>query len=153
MAFGSAIDAAVVIAALPFGLVGGVLAALVLPEGLSIAGLVGFVALSGIISRNGIMLVTHKNHLLAEAAGASAEDVILQAARERLLPILMTAATAFFGLLPLAVSIGAAGSELESPMAFIVCGGLISSTALNLVAVPAFYLWRERRRTRPEQAI
>jgi len=153
MAFGSAIDAAVVIAALPFGLVGGVLAALVLPEGLSMAGLVGFVALSGIISRNGIMLVTHKNHLLAEAAGASAEDVILQAARERLLPILMTAATAFFGLLPLAVSIGAAGSELESPMAFIVCGGLISSTALNLVAVPAFYLWRERRRTRPERAI
>lgn len=150
MAFGSAVDAGVVLGGLPLGMVGGVVAALLLPEGLSMAGLVGFVALSGIISRNGIMLVAHKNHLLAQSVGASAEEVIVQAARERLLPILMTAATAFFGLLPLAASIGAAGSELESPMAFIVCGGLLSSTTLNLVAVPAFYLWRERRRTRLE---
>lgn len=151
MAFGSAVDAGVVVGGLPLGMVGGVGAALLLPEGLSMAGLVGFVALSGIISRNGIMLVAHKNHLLAQSSGAAVEDVVLQAARERLLPIVMTAATAFFGLLPLAASIGAAGSELESPMAFIVCGGLLSSTTLNLVAVPAFYLWRERRRTRREK--
>ena len=90
--------------------------------------------------------MTHKNHLLAGSPDASVEEQILQAARERLLPILMTAATAFFGLLPLAASIEAAGSELESPMALIVCGGLVSSTALNLIAVPSFYLWRERRR-------
>lgn len=146
MAFGSAVDAGVVLGGLPLGMVGGVVAALLLPEGLSMAGLVGFVALSGIISRNGIMLVAHKNHLLEQTSGANVEEAVLRAARERLLPILMTAATAFFGLLPLAASVGAAGSELESPMAFIVCGGLLSSTTLNLVAVPSFFIWRERRR-------
>jgi len=151
LAFGSAVDAGVVLGGLPLGMVGGVIAAMLLPEGLSMAGLVGFVALSGIISRNGIMLVAHKNHLLGKGSGERGEDLILQAARERLLPIVMTAATAFFGLLPLAASIGAAGSELESPMAFIVCGGLLTSTTLNLVAVPSFYLWRERRRMRREQ--
>jgi Cu/Ag efflux pump CusA len=150
MAFGSALDAGVVLGGLPFGMVGGVVAALLLPEGLSMAGLVGFVALCGIISRNGILLVAHKNQLLAQSPGADLEDVVRQAARERLLPILMTAAAAFFGLLPLAASVGAAGSELEAPMAFIVCAGLLSATALNLVAVPAFYLWRARQRTQLE---
>jgi len=152
MAFDSAVDAGVVLAGIPLGMTGGTIAALLLPEGLSMAGLVGFVALSGIISRNGIMLVTHKNHLLAQGAGINVEDAVLQSAAERLLPIMMTAATAFFGLLPLAVSIEAAGSELESPTALIVCAGLLSSTVLNLVAVPAFYLWRERRRRRRSAA-
>ena len=115
MAFGSAVDAGVVLSGLPLGMVGGVVAALFLPEGLSMAGLVGFVALAGIISRNGIMLVAHKNQLVTEKPGASEEEVVLQAARERLLPISMTAATAFFGLLPLALSIGTAGSELAQP--------------------------------------
>lgn len=151
MAFGSVVDAGVVVGGLPLGLLGGVAGALILPEGLSMAGLVGFVALAGIISRNGIMLVAHKNHLLAQATDASVEDRILQAARERLLPILMTASSAFFGLLPLAASFEAAGSELESPMAFIVCGGLLTSTALNLIAIPSFYLWRQRRRQQREQ--
>ncbi len=145
MAFGSAVDAGVVLGGLPPGMVGGVAAAMLLPEGLSMSGFIGFVALSGIISRNGIMLVAHKNYLLAKHPGAPAEELVAQAARERLLPILMTAATAFFGLLPLAASIGGAGSELEAPMALIVCGGLLSATTLNLFAVPAFYLWRTRR--------
>lgn len=145
MAFDSLLDASVVLAGLPLGLVGGVLAALVLPGGLSMAGLVGFVTLLGIISRNGIMLVAHKNHLLAHSPGEPPEALILTAARERLVPILMTAGAAFVGLLPLALAINAAGSELESPMAFIVCGGLFTSTFLNLIAVPAFYLWHVRR--------
>ncbi len=143
-AFGSALDAGVVMAGIPLGMVGGVVAALSLPEGLSMAALIGFVTLFGIISRNGIMLVQHKNDLLARRGETSAEEAILQAARERLVPILMTAGAAFFGLLPLALSVEAAGSELEAPMAAIVCAGLISSTALNLIAVPAFYLWRAR---------
>ncbi len=147
MAFGSVVDAAVVLAGLPLGMVGGATAALLLPDGLSMAGLIGFVALSGIISRNGIMLVAHKNALIDEH-GQETESVILQAARERLLPIIMTASTAFFGLLPLAASLDAAGSELEAPMAFIVCGGLLTATTLNLVAVPALYLWKLRRRQR-----
>jgi multidrug efflux pump subunit AcrB len=147
MAFGSALDASVVIGALPFGMVGGVAAAMLLPEGISMVGLVGFVALAGIISRNAIMLVAHKNQLVAHASRSNVEELVMQAARERLVPILMTAGTAFLGLLPLAASFAAAGSELESPMALIVCAGLLSSTALNLVTVPAFYLWWERQRT------
>jgi multidrug efflux pump subunit AcrB len=152
MAFGSAADAIAVLAGLPLGLVGGAVAALLLTDGLSMAGLVGFVALCGIMSRNGIMLVAHKNHLVAAHPEQSVEAHILTAARERFLPIIMTAATAFFGLLPLAASVGEAGSELESPMAFIVCGGILSSTVLNLIAVPATLLWFERlrkRRSRP----
>lgn len=145
LAFGSATDAGVVLGGLPLGLGGGVVAALLLPEGLSMAALVGFVTLAGIISRNGIMLVSHKNQLAAARSGEPTEQIVLQAARERLLPILMTASAAFFGLLPLAASIGSAGSELEAPMAFIVCGGLLSATVLNLIALPAFYVWRARR--------
>lgn len=145
LAFGSFIDTCVVLVGIPVGMAGGVLAALALPEGLSVAGMIGFIALSGIVSRNGIMLIGHKNRLLAEG-GANRQQLILQSARERLIPIVMTAATTFFGLLPLAASIEAAGSELEAPMAFIVCGGLVSSTIVNLLAVPAFYLWLDRRR-------
>lgn len=147
-AFGSAMDAAVILLGIPMGMVGGIAAALLLPEGLSVAGLVGFVALFGVICRNGIMLVSHKNALHEAMPTASAEDVALQAARERLVPILMTACAGFFGLLPLALSFESAGSELEAPMALIVCGGLLSSTALNLVVVPAVYLWRAGRRGR-----
>ena len=147
LAFGSWIDALVVVGGIPMGLAGGVVAALALPDGISLAGLIGFVTLAGIISRNGIMLVAHKNHLLAAHPQQDREDLIVQAARERLRPILMTAATAFGGLLPLALSMEAAGSELESPMALVVCGGLLTSTVLNLVAVPSFYLWLEHRRT------
>ena len=150
MAFRSPIDAAVVLVGIPLGLVGGVAAALLLPEGLSMAGLVGFVTLFGIIGRNGIMLVTHKNHLTAQFPDTPPADIVLRAAQERLIPILMTAGAAFFGLLPLAVALGSAGSELESPMAVIVCGGIMTSTVLNLIAVPAFYLWTDaRRRKRP----
>jgi len=151
-AFGSLIDALVVLGGLPLGMVGGVAVALALPEGLSIAGLIGFVALAGVISRNGIMLVAHKN-ALARTAGEDSEQVVLQAALERLLPIVMTAATAFFGLLPLAASLGSAGSELEAPMAIVVCGGLVTATTLNLIAIPAFYVWRTRRGARHKRNV
>jgi Cu/Ag efflux pump CusA len=100
------------------------------------------------MSRNGIMLVAHKNHLVASNPELSVETHIFAAARERSLPIVITATTAFFGLLPLAASLGDAGSELESPMAFIVCSGILSSTILNLIAVPAFLFWFERLRKR-----
>jgi Cu/Ag efflux pump CusA len=153
LAFGSILDATVVLAGLPLGLVGGVLLALLLPEGLSMSGLVGFVTLLGIISRNGIMLVVHKNQLAGERPDAPAEELVFQAARERLVPILMTAGSALFGLLPLAISLSAAGSELESPMALIVCGGLFTATVLNLVAVPAFFLWHGRRTRRSAEVL
>lgn len=155
VAFGSLRDAGIVLMNIPLGLVGGVIAAAVTPEGLSVAGFVGFVTLFGIISRNGIMLVAHKRHLETETPAEDAIARILRAAEERLLPIMMTAATAGLALLPLAASFEVAGSELEAPMALIVCGGLVTSTALNMIVLPTFYVWLERRRLaqqNPERA-
>ena len=146
MAFSSVRDAGIAMLNFPLGLVGGVVGALLTPDGLSVAGLVGFVTLFGIIARNGIMLVAHKQHLEAEDPSSAPITRILRASEERLLPIVMTAATAGLGLLPLALSIGSAGSELESPMALIVCLGLVTSTALNMIVIPTIYVWLERRR-------
>jgi Cu/Ag efflux pump CusA len=145
MAFHSIADVVIVLLNFPLGLVGGVLGALLAPGGLSVAGFVGFVTLFGIIARNGIMLVAHKRFLDDTLPDVPPIDRILRAAEERLLPIVMTAATAGLALLPLAFSIFAAGSELESPMAVIVIGGLLSSTALNMIVLPTVYVWRERR--------
>jgi Cu/Ag efflux pump CusA len=144
-AFTSLGDATIALVNFPLGLIGGVVGALLSPEGLSVAGLVGFVTLFGIIARNGIMLVTHKRHLDAEHPHDDPIARILRAAEERLLPIVMTAATAGLGLLPLALSFGAAGSELEAPMALIVCLGLLTSTALNMLVLPTIYVWLTRR--------
>ena len=146
IAFRSARDAGIILLNFPLGLVGGVGAGLLNSEGLSVAGLVGFVTLFGIIARNGIMLVAHKRHLDATAPDSDPIERILQASEERLLPILMTAASAGLGLLPLALSIFGRGSELESPMAMIVCGGLLTATSLNMLVLPAVYVWLERRR-------
>ena len=146
MAFSSMTDAGIVLLNFPLGLIGGVLGATLAPGGLSVAGFVGFVTLFGIIARNGIMLVAHKRLLDTELADVPPIDRIILAAEERLLPIMMTAATAGLGLLPLAFSLTSAGSELEAPMAIIVIGGLITSTALNMLVLPTVYVWRERRR-------
>lgn len=145
-AFSSLRDAGIVLINLPLGLVGGVAAASLMEEGLSVAGFVGFVTLFGIIARNGIMLVAHLRHLEVELPQLDPVARVLRAAEERLLPILMTAATAGLGLLPLALSAGSAGSELEAPMAIIVCGGLLTSTVLNVLVLPTVYVWVARRR-------
>lgn len=144
-AFSSLSDATIALLNFPLGLIGGVLGALLTPEGLSVAGLVGFVTLFGIISRNGIMLVAHKQHLDAEYPGDDPIARIVRAAEERLLPILMTALAAGLGLLPLALSFEARGTELEAPMALIVCLGLVTSTTLNMLVIPTIYVWRARR--------
>ncbi|TAK32409.1 MAG: efflux RND transporter permease subunit [Myxococcaceae bacterium] len=145
VAFGSSRDAGIVLLNFPLGLLGGVVAALLTPEGLSVAGFVGFVTLFGIIARNGIMLVAHKRHLDAERPDEDPVERVFRAAEERLLPITMTAVTAGLGLLPLALSFESAGSELEAPMALIVCGGLVTSTALNMLVLPTVYVWLARR--------
>ncbi|MDX2198742.1 MAG: efflux RND transporter permease subunit [Phycisphaerae bacterium] len=105
---------------------------------ISIASMVGFVTLFGIAVRNGILLVNHYHHL-QQHEGKSIGDSIIQGSMERLVPILMTALTAMLGLVPLALSGGNPGSELLAPLAIVVLGGLISSTFLNLLVVPAGY--------------
>ncbi len=146
MVFNSVRDASIVLLNIPLGLVGGVIAAALTPEGLSVSGFVGFVTLSGIITRNGIMFVAHKRQLDLEAPNQDAVARVLRAAEERLLPIVMTAATAGLALLPLALSFESSGSELEAPMALIVCGGLVTSTVLNMIVLPTIYVWLARRR-------
>ncbi len=105
---------------------------------ISIASMAGFVTLFGIAVRNGILLVNHYAYLMREE-GKTLNEAIIQGSMERLVPILMTALTTVLGLLPLAWSAGEPGSELLAPLAVVVLGGLITSTFLNLLVVPAGY--------------
>jgi Cu/Ag efflux pump CusA len=134
MAFRSMRQALLVMANLPLALIGGVAAVLLFAEGeVSIASLVGFVTLFGIATRNGIMLVTHYNHLMDVEGMAFGRELVIRGAMERLSPILMTALAAGLALLPLALSAGKPGRELEQPMAVVILGGLVTSTFLNMV--------------------
>jgi Cu/Ag efflux pump CusA len=158
VAIGSMRVSLLVLVNLPLALIGGILAifltespnvphnvaALVgLAEGytapvISIASLVGFITLFGIAVRNGILLVNHYHHLMHEE-GVPGAEAIVQGSMERLVPILMTAVSAALGLVPLAMAGGKPGSELLAPLAIVTLGGLITSTFLNLVVVPAGY--------------
>ncbi|MCC6795000.1 MAG: efflux RND transporter permease subunit [Candidatus Hydrogenedentes bacterium] len=105
---------------------------------ISIASMVGFVTLFGIAVRNGILLVNHYAHLM-QHEGKTFDEAIIQGSMERLVPILMTALTAVLGLFPIALAKGEPGSELLAPLAIVVLGGLVTSTFLNLIVVPAGY--------------
>jgi len=138
VAFGTHRETLVVLINLPLALIGGVFA-VALGEGvLSIATLVGFVTLFGIATRNGVLLVTHYQHLIANE-GLSVAEAVRRGSRERLAPILMTALTAGLALVPLVVRGGEPGNEIQSPMALVILGGLLTSTFLNLVVVPVLY--------------
>ena len=122
---------------LPLALIGGVFATLVSAGVLNVATLVGFITLFGIAVRNGILLVSHYNRLIDE--GKSMRDAVYQGSMERLNPILMTALTAALALIPLALGGGEPGKEIQAPMAIVVLGGLLTSTALNMVVVPVLF--------------
>ncbi len=125
---------------LPFALIGGVFAVWFFGKGiLSLGSLVGFVTVLGIAARNGILLVSHYRHLQTEEAQPFGLDLILRGSEERLVPILMTAATAALALLPLVLKGDVPGNEIERPMALVILGGLATSTALNLFLLPALY--------------
>lgn len=109
-----------------------------LPPVISIASMVGFITLFGIAVRNGILLINHYNHLMQEEAVPLGEAIV-QGSMERLVPILMTAISAALGLVPLALAAGEPGSELLAPLAIVTLGGLLTSTFLNLIVVPAGY--------------
>jgi CzcA family heavy metal efflux pump len=129
-----------VLANLPFALVGGVFAALITGGDLSLGSLVGFVTLFGITLRNSIMLISHYEHLVAVERMTWGLDTVLRGASERLAPILMTALVTGLGLLPLAIGSGDPGREIEGPMATVILGGLVTSTALNLLVLPTLAL-------------
>ena len=123
---------------LPLSLVGGVVAVLLTGGVLSVSSMVGFVTLFGVATRNGLLLVDNYNQKFAQGWGL--KDTIIQGSTDRLLAILMTALTSALGLLPLILGGSAAGKELLQPLSIVVLGGLITSTALTLVVLPALYL-------------
>jgi len=125
---------------LPFALVGGVLAVFAAGGGLSLGSLVGFVTLFGIPLRNSLMMISHYEHLVAVEGMTWGLAAAMRGASERLAPILMTALVTALGLLPLAIGSGAPGHEIEGPMALVILGGLITSTALNLLVLPTLAL-------------
>lgn len=131
----SARRAAIVLVNLPLALAGGVVGVFLAGGVLSIASIIGFITLFGIATRNGILLATRTRDL--ELEGVERVAAVQQGAQERLAPILMTAVTAGLGLLPLALALGEPGSEIQAPMALVILTGLATSTALNMVVVPA----------------
>ena len=138
-AFGSLRDAVLVMVNLPLALIGGAVGVFLQGGVLSVASLVGFITLFGIATRNGIMLVSHIRHLVHEEGVGDIDEAVKRGARERLIPIVMTALAAGLGLVPLALSGGQPGSEIQAPMAVVILCGLLTSTALNMFVVPALY--------------
>lgn len=128
---------------LPLALIGGVLSVWLTSGILSIPAIIGFITLFGIATRNGILLVSH--YITLQAEGLSLYNTIIQGSKDRLSPILMTALTAGLALIPLAIAGDLPGNEIQSPMAKVILGGLLSSTLLNLFVVPVVYYLANRK--------
>jgi len=130
---------------LPLALIGGVVAVFLGSGVLSVASLVGFITLFGIATRNGIMMLSHYEHL-QDVEGVPFEQSIVRGSMERLSPILMTALCAGLALIPLVLAGDKPGNEIQAPMGVVILGGLLSSTGLNMLVVPALYAKFGRRR-------
>jgi cobalt-zinc-cadmium resistance protein CzcA len=145
LAFRDLTPALVIFLAVPFAITGGVAALAVRQMPFSISAAIGFIALFGVAVLNGVVLLSVANHL--EAEGVPGPEAAFEAAKRRLRPVLMTALVAMLGFLPMALST-APGAEVQRPLATVVIGGLLSSTALTLFVLPTVYrlLWRRRTR-------
>ncbi|MDH1680572.1 CusA/CzcA family heavy metal efflux RND transporter [Pseudomonas chengduensis] len=146
MAFGSARDAAIVFTGIPLALTGGVAALWLRDIPFSISAGVGFIALSGVAVLNGLVMVSFIRRLLDQ--GAPLHEAILNGAQARLRPVLMTALVASLGFVPMAINVGT-GAEVQRPLATVVIGGIISSTLLTLLVLPALYRLVHRNGGRP----
>ena len=136
----------IVLASLPLALIGGVFAVWISSAVISIPAIIGFITLFGIATRNGVLLINRYRHL--QASGTSLQQSIREGSVDRLNPILMTALTSALALIPLVVNGDKTGNEIQSPMAVVVLGGLVSSTLLNIFVVPIMYEWFEKRKAR-----
>ncbi len=129
--------ALIILVNMPLALIGGIFMLAVTGGEVNIPAIIGFISLMGICTRNGMLLISHYDTLAAEGAGV--DERISRGSADRLLPIIMTALTSALALIPLAVKSQEAGNEIQSPMAIVILGGLISSTALNIYVVPILY--------------
>ena len=125
--------------ALPFAITGCIIGALLSGGILSLGSMIGFVTVLGIGGRNSIMLVSHYRHLEKEESVPFGEELVVRGSLERLSPILMTALTAALALFPIVVGGNKPGQEIEYPMAYVIIGGLFTSTLLNLLFMPTLY--------------
>jgi CzcA family heavy metal efflux pump len=148
-AFARARLAALMFATLPVALVGGVLAAWLFLGTVSLGALIGFFAVLGIAARNGILLISHLQHLERVEREPFGPRLVLRGASERLSPILMTALATALALAPLVLYGARSGQEIENPMAIVILGGLATATVMNLFVVPVLYLRFGRRHARP----
>ncbi|MGE4296372.1 MAG: efflux RND transporter permease subunit, partial [Campylobacterales bacterium] len=139
MVFGSLRDALLVLVNLPLAVIGGVAGLYLSSKIVSIATLIGFITLFGIATRNGVMMVSHIQRLIDVEGVTNFKEAVVRGAKERLVPILMTAFAAGFAMIPLALSASEAGSEIQAPMAVVIFFGLLSSTILNMIVLPALY--------------
>ncbi len=140
VAFHSTRDALLVMLNLPLSIIGGVAGVFAGGGVVTIASIIGFITLLGIATRNGVMMIAHIHHLVEQEGIVDLREAVRRGAEERLVPILMTALAAGLALVPLALSGGQPGSEIQAPMAVVILWGLLSSTALNMLVVPALYL-------------
>ncbi len=147
--FGNLRQAALILLAIPFAMVGGLAALLIAGLYLSVPASVGFIALFGVAVLNGVVKIAYINQLRQQ--GMSLDEAVLTGMVLRLRPVLMTAAVAMMGLTPLLLATGP-GSEIQRPLATVVIGGLFSSTALTLVVLPVLYRWMEQRLVQPGEA-
>ncbi len=138
LAFRSHRHTMIVLVNLPLALIGGLVAVALGDDGLSVASLVGFITLFGIAVRNGVLLVSHYGHLMRDE-GLALKEAVSRGSHERLAPVLMTALTAGLALIPLVLAGDKPGNEIQSPMAEVILGGLLSSTFLNLIVVPVLF--------------
>ncbi|HXI20051.1 MAG TPA: efflux RND transporter permease subunit, partial [Gemmatimonadales bacterium] len=151
VAFGQPGRLLLVVANLPFALVGGVVAVALVGRELSLGSLVGFVTLFGIATRNAVMLISHYDHLVTHEGAVWGPETARRGAGERLGPILMTATVTGLALLPLALGSGDPGREIEGPMAVVILGGLVTSTLLSLLVLPTLALRFARFNREPQR--
>lgn len=142
--FRNAAQSAIILVNMPLALIGGVLMLVITGGELNIPAIIGFISLMGISTRNGMLLISRFNQLAG--AGVPLAKRIAEGSTDRLLPIVMTALTSALALIPLAVNGDAPGNEIQAPMAIVILGGLVSSTALNIYVVPALYQLLNRKR-------
>jgi CzcA family heavy metal efflux pump len=146
MEFRSVKLSGIVLLNLPLALIGGVFAVFFTSDIVSIPSIIGFITLFGIATRNGILLISNYKHLYSSNQNLSLNEIITKGSSDRLNPILMTALTAGLALIPMVINGDKAGNEIQSPMAIVILGGLLTSTFLNMYIIPIVYSWLSNKK-------